>query len=166
MQLVDVRSGGEFAGRRIAGAKLLPLAELAQRHAELERDKPVVVICQSGQRGVRACAELRRLGWRDVANLAGGMQAWTFAGLPVEEDENPPWSLERQVRVAAGGLVVVGALLGWLVHPDFLALCAFVGTGLVFAGVTDWCGMAYLLARAPWNRRRPPDRTRQTVANS
>src|SRR4051812_1407537 len=71
MQLVDVRSGGEFAGKRIAGAKLLPLGELTARHHELERGKPVVVICQSGQRGARACAELRRLGWDEVANLAG-----------------------------------------------------------------------------------------------
>lgn len=155
VQLVDVRSGGEFAGKRIAGARLLPLNELGVRHHELDRGKPIVVICQSGRRGARACAELRKLGWQDVANLSGGMHAWSFAGLPVEADEHAPWALERQVRVAAGSLVLTGAAAGWLIHPGFFALCAVVGAGLVFAGVTDWCGMGLLLARAPWNRRLP-----------
>src|SRR3954470_4384581 len=84
VQLVDVRSSGEYAGQRIAGAKLLPLRELAARHQELEQGQPIVVICQSGQRGARACEELTRLGWQDVANLSGGMHAWAFARLPVE----------------------------------------------------------------------------------
>ena len=61
-------------------------------------------------------------------------------------------SLERQVRIAAGLLVLVAVTLGWLVHPAFLGLAAFVGAGLVFAGVTDTCGMGLLLARMPWNR--------------
>ena len=88
-----------------------------------------------------------------MANLAGGMQARAADVLPVERDAHAPWALERQVRVAAGGLVLLGATLGWLVHPGFYALSAFVGAGLVIAGVTDWCGMGLLLARAPWNRR-------------
>jgi len=74
--------------------------------------------------------------------------------LPVEKDAWTPWALERQVRVAAGSLVLLGVSLGHFVHPLFLGLSAFVGAGLVFAGVTDWCGMGMLLARAPWNRRR------------
>jgi rhodanese-related sulfurtransferase len=153
VQLVDVRSSGEFAGQRIAGSKAIPLGELATRANELDRDRPIVVICQSGQRGRQACAELRRLGRTDVAILAGGMQAWAAAVLPVERDAHAPWALERQVRAAAGGLVLLGATLGWRVHPGFYALSAVVGAGLVFAGVTDWCGMGLLLARAPWNRR-------------
>lgn len=153
VQLVDVRSGGEFAGKRIAGAKSMPLEELGARQVELERGKPIIVICERGPRGARACEELRRLGWHDVANLSGGMQAWSSARLPIEADAHAPWALERQVRVAAGSLLLVGAGLGWLIHPDFFALCAFVGAGLIFAGITEWCGMALLLARAPWNRR-------------
>ena len=64
-------------------------------------------------------------------------------------------SLERQVRIAAGSLVVLGTALGAFVHPGFLALSAFVGAGLVFAGVTDTCGMGMMLARMPWNRAEP-----------
>jgi rhodanese-related sulfurtransferase len=153
VQIVDVRSGGEFAGGRISGAQLLPLAELGGRVDELERETPVVVICQSGKRGAQARGELHRLGWTNVANLAGGMGAWTEAGLPVEKDARAPWALERQVRVAAGTLVLLGMILGFFVHAGFFGLSAFVGAGLIFAGVTDWCGMGLLLARAPWNRR-------------
>ena len=61
-------------------------------------------------------------------------------------------SLERQVRIAAGTLVVLGTVLGLTVHPGFIGLSAFVGAGLIFAGVTDTCGMGLLLARMPWNR--------------
>jgi len=61
-------------------------------------------------------------------------------------------SLERQVRIAAGSLVLLGAVLSLLVHPYFIGLAAFVGAGLVFAGVTDTCGMAMCLARMPWNQ--------------
>jgi predicted branched-subunit amino acid permease len=58
----------------------------------------------------------------------------------------------RQVQIAAGSLVVIGVLLGALVHPGFYALSAFVGAGLVFAGVSGFCGMARLLVLMPWNR--------------
>jgi hypothetical protein len=61
-------------------------------------------------------------------------------------------SLERQVRIAAGSLVLIGSALAWWVHPAFIGLAAFVGAGLVFAGATDTCGMGLLLARMPWNR--------------
>jgi rhodanese-related sulfurtransferase len=153
VQIVDVRFAGEYAGGRIAGARPMPLAELAKRHHEFDRETPIVLVCVTGQRSTRARDQLERLGFTNVASMTGGMRAWTVAGLPVERDARAPWALERQVRIAAGGLVLLGVGLGWFVHPLFLGLSAFVGAGLVFAGVTDWCGMGLLLARAPWNRR-------------
>jgi hypothetical protein len=93
------------------------------------------------------------MGWA-VTSLSGGMSAWERAGLPVEREARAPWSLERQVRLSAGSLVLLGTVLGWLVHPAFFGLSAFVGAGLIFAAITDWCGMGLLLARAPWNRSR------------
>jgi rhodanese-related sulfurtransferase len=155
LQVVDVRGGGEFAGGRIAGASLLPLAELEKRKGELDGKTPIVFVCQSGRRSASARDQLKGLGWTNVASLAGGMGAWAGAGFPIEKDGRAPWALERQVRLAAGGLVLLGVALGWFVHPVFFAVSAFVGAGLVFAGVTDWCGMGLLLARAPWNQRRP-----------
>lgn len=152
-QIVDVRSGGEFAAGRIPGARLIPLAELACRHPEIDRNVPLILVCQTGQRSRTARERLLALGFSHICTLEGGMSAWCRAQLPVEKDARAPWALERQVRVAAGSLVLLGAALGWLVHPGFFGLSAFVGAGLVFAGVTDWCGMGMLLARAPWNRR-------------
>jgi predicted branched-subunit amino acid permease len=74
------------------------------------------------------------------------------AGLPVVKGSKSAISIERQVRIGAGSLVLIGVILGFLIHPAFFGLTAFIGAGLVFAGVTDWCGMGLLLARAPWNR--------------
>jgi rhodanese-related sulfurtransferase len=90
-------------------------------------------------------------GLTSVANVEGGTLACVEAGLPVVRGKKAI-SLERQVRIAAGSLVLIGVLLGWLVHPALAGLAAFVGAGLVFAGLTDTCGMGLLLARMPWNR--------------
>jgi rhodanese-related sulfurtransferase len=153
IQLVDVREAPEFAAGRLAGARLVPLSEIEKRVAEFDRSQPLVLICRSGKRASQARERLVQLGFGNLACLAGGLAAWEAAGLPFEKDEHAPWSLERQVRVAAGALVLAGVALGWLVHPGFYGLSAFVGAGLVFAGVSDWCGMGLLLAKAPWNRR-------------
>ena len=153
LQLVDVRETPEFAASRLAGTHLIPLGEIVSRAAEIDRSRPLVLICRSGKRSGDARQKLAALGFSDIACLSGGLTAWEAAGFAVEKDDHAPWSLERQVRVAAGILVVLGVALGFLVHPGFFGLCAFVGAGLVFAGVTDWCGMGLLIAKAPWNRR-------------
>lgn len=151
LQLVDVREAVEFAGMRIGRARLLPLAELGQRASELDRNKPVVCVCRSGQRSGQAARALMALGFRQVSQLDGGLLAWEQAGLPLERDAKAPWALERQVRFAAGLLILTGLGLS-LVWPPAVALSWFVGAGLVFAAVTDWCGMALLLAKLPWNQ--------------
>ena len=86
-----------------------------------------------------------------MVNVEGGTLACVEAGLPVVRGKKAI-SLERQVRIAAGSLVLLGVLLGWFVHPAFIGLSAFVGAGLVFAGITDTCGMGMMLARMPWNQ--------------
>ena len=85
--------------------------------------------------------------------MEGGTLAWGDAGLPLERGRISMISLERQVRIAAGSLVLIGLILGYFVTPWFIALSAFVGAGLVFAGITDYCGMGLLLAKLPWNTR-------------
>jgi rhodanese-related sulfurtransferase len=150
-QLVDVREHPEFAAGRIAGARLLPLGELERRAAGLDRTRPVVCLCRSGKRSAQAAERLVALGFPHVQQLEGGLVAWEQAGLPVEKDAHAPWALERQVRFAAGLLMLAGLGLG-LIWPVAVALSWFVGVGLVFAAVTDWCGMGLLLAKMPWNR--------------
>jgi hypothetical protein len=135
-------------------ARNVPLDRVA---AEMPADRttgarqPLYVICRSGSRGKQACEKLVAAGHANVINVEGGTQAWEAAGLPVVRGQKGI-SLERQVRIAAGSLVLVGALLGYFAHPYWIALAAFVGAGLVFAGITDTCGMGMLLARMPWNQ--------------
>jgi rhodanese-related sulfurtransferase len=154
LQLIDVRTPVEYREVHAEGARNVPLDTLDPATLPREPDALVVVICRSGSRGKRACEKLLAAGWQNVVNVEGGTQAWEAAGLPVQRGPKM-MSLERQVRIAAGSLVLLGLGLAWF-HPIFLALSAFVGAGLVFAGVTDTCGMGMLLARMPWNRVEAP----------
>lgn len=151
-QLIDVRDYSEFAGGRVAAAKLIPLDELEKRSQEIDRTRPIYLMCRTGKRSAQAQQRLKRLGFIDVVNVTGGLEAWKKANLPVERNENAPWSLERQVRFAAGSLVLLGVLASVLVHPYFVWLAGLVGAGLVFAAVTDTCAMGMLLAKMPWNK--------------
>lgn len=155
IDLIDVRTPVEFQevhllmARNVPLDRLDPAAVMATRNGA--RDEPLYVVCRSGSRGRQACERFRAAGFTNVVNVEGGTLACVEAGLPVVRGKKMI-SLERQVRIAAGLLVLLGAVLGWLVHPAGMALSAFVGAGLVFAGVTDTCGMGLLLARMPWNR--------------
>jgi rhodanese-related sulfurtransferase len=149
--LIDVRTPAEFEEVHVAFARNVPLDRLDPPALNLDPSAPVYVVCQKGGRGQKACEKLAAAGFAQVANVEGGTLACVGAGLPVVRGRKAV-SLERQVRIAAGSLVLLGAGLS-LVHPGFVGIAAFVGAGLVFAGVTDTCGMALLLARMPWNRR-------------
>jgi rhodanese-related sulfurtransferase len=156
-RLIDVRTPAEFAEAHVGLADNLPLHRLdpTKLAADAQAARtPVYVICRSGSRGRQACQRLLAAGLHNVANVEGGTQAWEQAGLPLVRGRKAI-SLERQVRIAAGGLVVLGAVLALLVHPYWIALAALIGAGLVFAGITDTCGMAILLAKMPWNQVKP-----------
>ena len=116
-----------------------------------EKDDTLHLICQSGGRSAMACQKLEAVGYEAVVNVEGGTAAWQAAGLPLVEG-NKAMSLERQVRVAAGSLIVIGAAIGYFVHPGGYGLSAFVGAGLVFAGLTDTCAMGMMIAKMPWNQ--------------
>ena len=175
IDLINVRTPIEFQELHAAPARNVPLDQLdpaAVMRAHHEKmagglsrfsfdengtvplgsaAEPLYVICRSGKRGRQACEKFAAAGYTNVVNVEGGTQAWAAHCLPVVCGKKIV-GLERQVRIAAGSLVCLGVLLAWLVHPAFVALSAFVGAGLVFAGVTDTCGLALLLARMPWNR--------------
>ncbi len=161
VDLIDVRTPVEYREVHVPFARNVPLDQLdaaaAQRDRTAPAGEPLYVVCRAGSRGRQACEKLLAAGL-NVCNVEGGTLAWADAGLPVVRGK-AALSLERQVRIAAGLLVVIGAALGWLIHPAFVGLSAFVGAGLVFAGVTDTCGMGMLLARMPWNRVTDPAAT-------
>lgn len=154
VDLIDVRTPVEFREVHVTIARNVPLDQLdanAIRESRAAKKEPLYVICKSGSRGRQACEKLVAAGCSNVVNVDGGTAAWDATGFPVLRGKKA-MSLERQVRIAAGSLVLGGVLLSRFVHPWFMGLSGFVGAGLIFAGVTDTCGMAMLLARMPWNR--------------
>jgi rhodanese-related sulfurtransferase len=153
--LIDVRTPAEYREIHAEPARLVPLDSLDPDAVMRDRSgvegDPLYTICRSGGRGRQAAEKFLAAGYTNVVNVEGGTLAWERAGLPVVRGKKS-MSLERQVRIAAGSLVVLGTVLEEFVHPAFLGVPAFVGSGLIFAGVTDTCGMGMLLARMPWNR--------------
>ena len=152
-RLLDVRTPGEFEAEHIAGAYNVPLDTLGEHGPAIRAGvaEPVVLVCRSGQRARKAEEALKAAGMTNLHVLDGGVTGWTAAGLPVRRGE-PRMSLERQVRIAAGALAATGGFLALFVNPLFAAIPAFVGSGLVFAGVTDTCAMGLLIAKLPYNR--------------
>lgn len=155
VQLVDVRSPNEFAAGHIPGSVNLPMNEISGRLRDLRPNQAIVLICQRGSRAALT-ADLLKAQGVEASVLQGGTHAWVNRGGRLISNVRTTWSLERQVRLLAGFLVFAGCLLAVMVHPAFLALPAFVGLGLTFAGLTDICAMAGILARMPWNQPRIP----------
>ncbi|MEY3142751.1 MAG: hypothetical protein RLY21_1244 [Planctomycetota bacterium] len=153
--LVDVREADEHARERIAGSVLLPLSALTPQKVASLGSNRVAIHCKSGRRGADAvarCAGLADAGIT-VVNVRGGIEAWKTAGLPTIVDTGRPrLSVMQQTQIVIGTCVFAGTALGFLVHPGFLAIPAFMGAGLVFAGSTGFCGMAVAIGKLPWNR--------------
>jgi len=152
LTVLDVRTPLEFTEVHVPQARNVPLDQFDPADFRTS-SQPIYLLCKSGGRAAKAAEKCSKAGIDTTVVVEGGTQAWIESGLPVERSAIKVISLERQVRIAAGSLVLTGLLLAWLVHPYFLGLSAFVGTGLIFAGITDWCGMGLLLAQMPWNKK-------------
>ncbi len=152
--LLDVRTPAEHAEIHVPGVHLIPLDRLDPANVNgLAKDQPLYILCRSGGRAAQAAEKLEKGGWSQCHVVEGGTMAWVEAGLPVDRGTSTVIGLERQVRIAAGAIVLGGVLLAQFVNPALIWLSGFVGAGLIFAGITDWCGMGMLLARMPWNQR-------------
>ena len=151
--VIDVRTPVEFAEVHVPQARSIPLDELKPGALHLQKDQPVYLLCRSGQRATKAAEKFAKAGFTQPIVVEGGTLAWIDANLPVTRGTTKVISLERQVRIAAGAIVFTGVLLARFVNPNFIWLSGFVGAGLVFAGITDFCGMGLLLAKLPWNKR-------------
>jgi len=155
IDLIDVRTPLEFQEVRLTAARNIPLDRLnpqaVMEHRLGSKDDPIYVICRSGSRGQKACESFVAAGFSRVVNVQGGTLACVAAGLPAIHGTKSI-SLERQVRITAGLLVLLGGVLAWFVHPGFWVLVGLMGAGLVFAGVTNTCAMGMVLAKMPWNQ--------------
>lgn len=153
--LIDVRTAAEYQAMHAHGARLVPLDEFDAFSLEdsgLGRDKLIYITCHSGRRAVQAAERLAEHGYPNVAVVQGGIQAWASAGLPVVRGRQMI-SLERQVQIALGVLVLLKVGLGFAIHDAFFLVLAALGLGLVVAGVTANCALARVIAKMPWNRR-------------
>jgi len=153
IKLIDVREAIEYREERIAGAVLMPLSSFDAAKALIGKgDKKLVVQCRSGKRSMQAAQKLAEVGCLEVYSLKGGIEAWKAQGYQVVQSENSPIGLMRQVQIVAGSLVLLGVILSIFVSDKFIFLSAFVGAGLVFAGITNTCALGMLLAKMPWNQ--------------
>ncbi|MFD7866365.1 rhodanese-like domain-containing protein [Streptomyces sp. NPDC059783] len=162
LTVIDVRTPGEYAGGHLPGALNIPLDQVRRalpdiRHAAGRGD--VLVVCASGARSENACRILAENGIETIT-LTGGTGAWAADGHALDRPQGAPravWGMERQVRLTAGTVVLLGLLLGLVVHPAFQILSAGIAAGLVFSALTNTCGMAAMLSKLPHNRPRAAD---------
>jgi rhodanese-related sulfurtransferase len=150
--LIDIREPSERARERIPGSVAMPLSSF-EAQSERLRDRVVVFHCKSGGRTRSNAARLSAAGCREAYVLEGGLDAWKRGGFPVDVDRSAPIDLQRQVMIAAGALVVLSVTGALTLSPWLIGIAAIVGAGLMFAGVTGFCGLARVLALMPWNRR-------------
>lgn len=156
--ILDVRTTAEHATEKLESSILLPVQDLSVasfRQCETQlssAEQSIYILCESGKRAEMACAKLAEID-KPFVIIEGGLKALKAAGIKTQVSQRKSISLERQVRISAGMLVVLGGLLGFMVSPTFFALSIFVGAGLVFAGISDTCAMGMLLARMPWNQK-------------
>ena len=151
-ELIDIRDPGERSQMRIPEARWIPLTGVeAGLKAELNQ-KIGIFHCRSGRRTQVHADKLATVGYPETYILGGGIEAWKKAGYSVDSDSKAPIEIMRQVQIAAGGLVLLGVVLGASVHAGFFGLSAFIGAGLVFSGATGSCAMASMLAKLPFNR--------------
>lgn len=157
LHLLDVRTPAEHAEIHVPGVHLAQLDRLnaAQLAGEngFAKDQPLYIFCRTGNRAKQAAEKLEKGGYKHCSVVEGGTMAWAESGLPVNRGTSKVISLERQVRIAAGAIVLTGVLLARFANPAFIWLSGFIGAGLLFAGITDLCGMGMLIAKLPWNQR-------------
>ncbi len=151
--LIDVREPSEYAGEHIPGATLVSLSQFDPRQVPQTEDKKLVLYCRSGNRSKIAAEKLFDAGFNPVTHLDSGLSAWKTAGYPTHINNKAPISIMRQVQIIAGSLALTGTLLGAFVSHWFLIISGFAGAGLMFAGITDTCTLAMLLAKLPYNQR-------------
>lgn len=154
--LVDIRDADEHAREHIPGARHVPLSQIKQGGLPAAgTERAIIYHCRSGARTAFNAEALGAAAQCEAYLIEGGLDAWREAGLSVQVDPKQPLPLMRQVQIGAGGLVLLGVVLGYAVSPWFFLLAGLVGAGLLQAGLTGWCGMANLLQLMPWNRHAP-----------
>lgn len=151
IKVVDVRTPAEFSSCHLDGSTNLSLgSKELESYITNNQSSPLYIMCQSGKRAEMACNTFSKQ-HQDLIIVEGGMNNCLNTDLPLNKGKGAI-SLERQVRIVAGALVLTGVILCHILNSNFIYLSAFVGAGLMFAGITDTCAMGILLTKMPWNK--------------
>ena len=151
--VVDVREPAEHEAEKIRGSNLLPLANVCKKLLPFYENKKLVLHCRGGKRSLSACQKLINEDPNlEIYNLEGGISAWSAAGCEIKTSGKFFLSLDRQVQLTIGAGVLIGSVFGYFISPNFFLLSAFFGAGLIFAGLSGYCGLAVLMAKMPWNK--------------
>lgn len=151
--VVDVREPAEHEAERISGANLVPLTTVCKKSLPEFSNKKLVIHCRSGKRSQNACTKLLQEDPDlEIYNLEGGISAWAASGCEVKKSGKFFLPLDRQVQLTIGLGVFIGSLLGYFANPKFFLLSGFFGAGLIFAGLSGYCGLAVFMAKMPWNK--------------
>lgn len=150
---INVCTPDEYAAKHIEGVSSMPLDQINARIVELKDKKTIYVHCRSGNRSKRAIEALEQLGvTAELVNVEGGIMAWEAAGLKTASTSST-FPITQQVFIAAGSLILLGSVLTVWQGTIFVIIPGLIGAGLLFAGLTGWCGMALVLSKMPWNRK-------------
>ncbi len=149
--LIDVRSLDEHHSGTIPNALSIPHDKITENLSQIPRDKEVVLFCRSGNRSAKAKETLLNLGYQNIRDIEGGFTAWAQSGKPIHKARKAI-PIQRQVMIAAGSLITLAISLGYFINEGFYGLAVFVGLGLIFAGISGFCGLALLIERLPWNK--------------
>jgi rhodanese-related sulfurtransferase len=151
--IIDVRSPLEHREHKITGTLNIPLDQLSKSLDQLKKYQKIFVHCRSGGRGEKACQILKKnFPKKEIYNVKGGILEWEESGFLVEKHQGFHLSLIRQVHILVGFLIVLTNLFGNYLNPNWFLLNGFIGAGLLFAGISGWCGMALLISKMPWNK--------------
>lgn len=152
LQIVDVRECIEYKTEHLSGSVNIPLSALSKSLEKIKKNQPVYLLCRSGARSDQAAQELQKKGYEHVRIIEGGLESLKLTGCTLVKGETKVWPMDRQVRLGAGLMTLIGILGFWFIHSAFLFLSLFVACGLIFSAVTNTCGMAIILGRCPWNQ--------------
>lgn len=150
--VIDIREPGEYRREHIPGSVNVPVAKLASTDFSADKNKIALFHCRSGNRTKQMKDTILACGFKETYCLPQGLEQWKECKMPLICDANAPLDIMRQVQIAAGGLVLTGVLLAYFFSPYFILISAFVGAGLMNAGMTGSCYMAKLLSYMPWNK--------------
>jgi rhodanese-related sulfurtransferase len=150
--LIDVREPEENEKDAIPGTILIPLQQLTVEKLVPYAGKKIVFHCRSGKRSANACLKIvEKSPNLEVYTLEGGINSWKENGLASTCSSSVKISIDRQVHIAVGGLILFFILLGYLAHPAFFMFSGLISIGLILSGISGKCWLALALMKMPWN---------------